>query len=113
MIGQVKFEQAVDLSKIQGRFKTKLSLQRRCAGGDPAAAAGENPEDEQLIEIYERAGELKTLFRFSDDSRQLKGWSDCQSFCGLYPFHLPTGSLQEAIQSLASHSIFEGPAARG
>lgn len=112
VLGQVKFEQADDLSKIQGRFKTKLSLasadvqeviQRRLLAKTP-------DEPEQLIEIYEREQEnFKTLFRFGDDSRQLKGWSDCQSFCGLYPFHpYQLALFQEAIQSLASHSIFEG-----
>ncbi len=112
VLGQVKFEQADDLSKIQGRFKTKLSLasadvqeviQRRLLAKKP-------DEPEQLIEIYEREQEnFKTLFRFGDDSRQLKGWSDCQSFCGLYPFHpYQLALFQEAIQSLASHSIFEG-----
>ncbi len=112
VLGQVKFEQADDLSKIQGRFKTKLSLasadvqeviQRRLLAKKP-------DEPEQLIEIYEREQEnFKTLFRFSDDSRQLKGWSDCQSFCGLYPFHpYQLALFQESIQSLASHSIFEG-----
>jgi len=67
-------------------------------------------EPEQLINIYEQEREnFTTLFRFSDGSIQLKGWGDCQSFCGLYPFHPYQLSLfQQAIQSLATHSIFEG-----
>ncbi|MGB5134301.1 MAG: BREX system P-loop protein BrxC [Prochlorococcaceae cyanobacterium] len=112
ILGQVKFEQADDLSKIQGRFKTKLTLasadvqeviQRRLLAKTP-------DEPEQLISIYEKEKEnFTTLYRFSDGSIQLKGWSDCQSFCGLYPFHPYQLSLfQQAIQSLASHSIFEG-----
>lgn len=112
ILGQVKFEQADDLSKIQGRFKTKLTLasadvqeviQRRLLAKTP-------DEPEQLISIYEQEREnFTTLFRFSDGSIQLKGWSDCQSFCGLYPFHPYQLSLfQQAIQSLATHSIFEG-----
>jgi hypothetical protein len=112
ILGQVKFEQADDLSKIQGRFKTKLTLasadvqeviQRRLLAKDP-------DEPEQLISIYEQEKEnFTTLYRFSDGSIQLKGWSDCQSFCGLYPFHPYQLSLfQQAIQSLATHSIFEG-----
>jgi hypothetical protein len=112
ILGQVKFEQADDLSKIQGRFKTKLTLasadvqeviQRRLLAKTP-------DEPEQLINIYEQEREnFSTLFRFSDGSIQLKGWSDCQSFCGLYPFHPYQLSLfQQAIQSLATHSIFEG-----
>jgi hypothetical protein len=112
ILGQVKFEQVDDLSKIQGRFKTKLTLasadvqeviQRRLLAKNPA-------EPEQLIDIYEQEKDnFTTLFRFSDGSIQLKGWSDCQSFCGLYPFHPYQLSLfQTAIQTLASHSIFEG-----
>jgi hypothetical protein len=112
ILGQVKFEQADDLSKIQGRFKTKLTLasadvqeviQRRLLAKNP-------DEPEQLISIYEQEKEnFTTLYRFSDGSIQLKGWSDCQSFCGLYPFHPYQLSLfQQAIQSLATHSIFEG-----
>lgn len=112
ILGQVKFEQADDLSKIQGRFKTKLTLasadvqeviQRRLLEKAPQ-------EPEQLIEIYEQEKDnFTTLFRFGDSSIQLKGWSDCQSFCGLYPFHPYQLSLfQQAIQSLATHSIFEG-----
>jgi hypothetical protein len=112
IIGQVKFEQADDLSKIQGRFKTKLTLasadvqeviQRRLLAKSP-------DEPEQLINIYEQEKDnFTTLYRFSDGSIQLKGWGDCQSFCGLYPFHPYQLSLfQQAIQCLASHSIFEG-----
>jgi hypothetical protein len=112
ILGQVKFEQADDLSKIQGRFKTKLTLasadvqeviQRRLLAKTP-------DEPEQLINIYEQEKDnFTTLFRFGDGSIQLKGWVDCQSFCGLYPFHPYQLSLfQQAIQSLAAHSIFEG-----
>ncbi|MBD2550293.1 BREX system P-loop protein BrxC [Microcystis elabens FACHB-917] len=112
ILGQVKFEQADDLSKIQGRFKTKLTLasadvqeviQRRLLAKTP-------DEPEQLISIYEQEKDnFTTLYRFSDGSIQLKGWVDCQSFCGLYPFHPYQLSLfQQAIQSLATHSIFEG-----
>jgi hypothetical protein len=112
ILGQVKFEQADDLSKIQGRFKTKLTLasadvqeviQRRLLAKTP-------DEPEQLMAIYEQEKEnFTTLFRFGDGSIQLKGWLDCQGFCGLYPFHPYQLSLfQQAIQSLATHSIFEG-----
>jgi hypothetical protein len=112
ILGQVKFEQADDLSKIQGRFRTKLTLasadvqeviQRRLLAKTP-------DEPEQLISIYEQEKEnFTTLFRFGDGSIQLKGWLDCQGFCGLYPFHPYQLSLfQQAIQSLATHSIFEG-----
>jgi hypothetical protein len=112
ILGQVKFEQVDDLSKIQGRFKTKLTLasadvqeviQRRLLEKAPQEPA-------QLIAIYEQEKDnFTTLYRFGDGSIQLKGWLDCQGFCGLYPFHPYQLSLfQQAIQSLATHSIFEG-----
>jgi len=112
ILGQMKFEQADDLSKIQGRFKTKLTLasadvqeviQRRLLAKDPV-------EPEKLISIYEQEKDnFTTLYRFGDGSIQLKGWADCQGFCGLYPFHPYQLSLfQTAIQTLATHSIFEG-----
>jgi len=112
VLGQVKFEQADDLSRIQGRFKTKMNLasadvqeviQRRLLEKDPQ-------EPEQLIRIYEQDKEnFTTLFRFGEGSIQLKGWSDCQTFCGLYPFHpYQLHLFQIAIQQLAKHSIFEG-----
>ncbi len=112
LLGAVKFEQADSISKIQGRFKTKLSL----ASADVQEVIqhrllAKNPDEpDQLIEIYERELEnFKTLFRFSSDSRQLKGWQNCQSFCGLYPFHpYQLALFQDSMQTLASHSIFEG-----
>ena len=112
LLGAVKFEQADSISKIQGRFKTKLSL----ASADVQEVIqhrllAKNPDEPaQLIEIYERELEnFKTLFRFSSDSRQLKGWQNCQSFCGLYPFHpYQLALFQDSMQTLASHSIFEG-----
>ncbi len=112
VLGQVKVEQADDLSKIQGRFKTKLSL----ASADvkeviQARLLNKNPvEPEQLIKIYETEKDnFLALYRFGDNSIQLKGWQNCQDFCGLYPFHPYQMSLfQQAIQSLAAHSIFEG-----
>ena len=80
ILGQVKFEQADDLSKIQGRFKTKLTLasadvqeviQRRLLAKTP-------DEPEPLIAIYEQEKDnFTTLYRFGDGSIQLKGWLDC------------------------------------
>jgi hypothetical protein len=113
ILGEKKMDQEDgEFSKIQGRFKTKLTLasadvqeviQRRLLAKHP-------DEPEQLISIYEKEKDnFTTLYRFGDGSIQLKGWGDCQSFCGLYPFHPYQLSLfQLAIQSLASHGIFEG-----
>ncbi len=112
ILGEEKVRQADDLSKIQGRFRTKLTLasadvqeviQRRLLEKDPV-------EPQELIAIYgAEKDNLQTLFRFGDNSLQLKGWADCQAFCGLYPFHpYQLNLFQQALQSLAVHSVFGG-----
>ena len=112
ILGEAKAREADDLSKIQGRFRTKITLasadvqeviQRRLLEKEPL-------EPQELITIYEREKDnLQTLFRFGDQSVQLRGWADCQSFCGLYPFHpYQLNLFQQALESLAKHSIFSG-----
>ena len=67
VLGQVKFEEADDLSKIQGRFKTKLSLASAVQEVIQRRLLAKTPEEpEQLIEVYEQEQEnFKTLFRFT------------------------------------------------
>ena len=112
ILGEEKVRQADDLSKIQGRFRTKLTLasadvqeviQRRLLEKNPA-------EPEELMAIYgAEKDNFQTLFRFGDNSLQLKGWADCQAFCGLYPFHpYQLNLFQQALQSLAIHNVFGG-----
>ena len=112
ILGEEKMRQADDLSKIQGRFRTKLTLasadvqeviQRRLLEKKPE-------EPQELISIYgAEKDNFQTLFRFGDNSLQLKGWADCQAFCGLYPFHpYQLNLFQQALQSLAIHNVFGG-----
>lgn len=112
ILGEEKVRQADDLSKIQGRFRTKLTLasadvqeviQRRLLEKEPV-------EPQELISIYElEKDNLQTLFRFGDGAVQLKGWADCQAFCGLYPFHpYQLNLFQQALQTLSVHNVFGG-----
>jgi hypothetical protein len=112
VLGDLKKEQGDDFTKIQGRFKTRPNLtssdvreviQRRLLAKTEA-------EPEALTKIFDREKEnLVTLFRFSDDSVQYKGWRGSDEFCELYPFHPYQFDLfQRAIEQLSRHDAFTG-----
>ncbi len=112
VLGELKKEQGDDFTKIQGRFKTRPNLtsadvreviQRRLLAKTDA-------EPEALTAIFDREKEnLVTLFRFSDDSVQYKGWRGSDEFCDLYPFHPYQFDLfQRAIEQLSKHDAFTG-----
>jgi hypothetical protein len=112
VLGDLKKDQGDDFTKIQGRFKTRPNLtsadvqeviQRRLL-------AKKEPEPEALTTIFDREKEnLVTLFRFSDESIQYKGWRGSDEFCDLYPFHPYQFFLfQRAIEQLSRHDAFTG-----
>ncbi|MEX1117028.1 MAG: BREX system P-loop protein BrxC [Akkermansiaceae bacterium] len=112
VLGDLKKEQGDDFTKIQGRFKTRPNLtsadvreviQRRLL-------AKMESEPEALTKIFDEEKEnLQTLFRFSDDSVQYKGWRGSDEFCDLYPFHPYQFDLfQRAIEQLSKHDAFTG-----
>ena len=112
VLGDLRKEQGDDFTKIQGRFKTRPNLtsadvreviQRRLLAKTEA-------EPEPLTAIFDREKEnLVTLFRFSDDSVQYKGWRGSDEFCDLYPFHPYQFDLfQRAIEQLSKHDAFTG-----
>lgn len=112
VLGELKKEQGDDFTKIQGRFKTRPNLtsadvreviQRRLLAKTEA-------EPEALTKIFDEEKEnLQTLFRFSDDSVQYKGWRGSDEFCDLYPFHPYQFDLfQRAIEQLSKHDAFTG-----
>lgn len=112
ILGELEGSTGVDFTKIQGRFKTRLNLtstdvkeviQRRLL-----AKVEEEPD--ALTSIYDEEKEnLETLFRFSDDSVQYKGWRGSDEFCSLYPFHPYQFDLfQRAIEQLSKHDAFTG-----
>jgi len=112
VLGEMKGSGSTDFSKIQGRFKTHLTLssadvreviQRRLLAKHEA-------EPLVLTDIYDREKDnLQTLFRFSDESRYNKGWRGSDEFCNLYPFVPYQFDLfQAAVQQLSSHDAFTG-----
>jgi hypothetical protein len=112
VLGAFKGMAAQDITKIMGRFKTQLTL----ASADVREViqkrllAKREEEPEVLTNIYDREkANLETLFRFGDNSINLKGWRGSDEFCGLYPFHPYQFDLfQSAIQELSKHGVFTG-----
>ncbi len=112
VLGDFRNLQAQDISKIQGRFKTRITL----ASADVREViqkrllAKKEAEPEQLTLIWDREKDnLQTLFRFGDQSRSYTGWRGSDEFCGLYPFHPYQFELfQEAISQLSKHGAFTG-----
>lgn len=112
VLGAFKGMEAQDISKIQGRFKTQLTL----ASADVREViqkrllAKKEPEPEILTDIYDKERDnLQTLYRFGDKSIQFNGWRGSDEFCGLYPFHPYQFDLfQKAITQLSQHSVFTG-----
>ena len=112
VLGDFKGMEAQDLTKIMGRFKTRLTL----ASADVREViqkrllAKKEAEPEVLTDIYDAEKDnLQTLFRFGDNSINLPGWRGSDEFCGFYPFHTYQFDLfQLAIQQLSKHGVFTG-----
>ncbi|MBK7781823.1 MAG: BREX system P-loop protein BrxC [Ardenticatenia bacterium] len=112
VLGTFRGLEAQDITKIQGRFKTKITL----ASADVREViqkrllAKKEDEPEVLTAIYDgEKNNLQTLFRFGDNSINFQGWRGSDEFCGLYPFHTYAFDLfQLAIKQLSGHDIFTG-----
>ena len=112
VLGAFKGMEAQDLTKIIQRFKTQLTL----ASADVKEViqkrllAKTEPEPDALTTIYDREKDnLQTLYRFGDNSINLRGWRGSDEFCDFYPFHTYQFDLfQLAIQQLSKHGVFTG-----
>jgi hypothetical protein len=112
VLGDFRGMTAQDISKIQGRFKTPITL----ASADVREViqnrllAKKSDEPEPLTTIWDREKEnLQTLYRFGDGSRAFNSWRGSDEFCALYPFHPYQFDLfQEAITHLSRHGAFTG-----
>jgi hypothetical protein len=112
VLGGFRGMSAQDISKIQGRFKTRITL----ASADVREViqkrllAKKEDEPQVLTAIWDREKEnFQTLFRFGDQSRAFNGWRGSDEFCAFYPFHPYQFDLfQEAITQLSKHSAFTG-----
>ncbi|MEO8350694.1 MAG: BREX system P-loop protein BrxC [Chthoniobacteraceae bacterium] len=112
VLGGLWKEEGQDFTKIEARFKTRLTLtsadvreviQKRLLAKTEA-------EPEALTNIYDTEEEnLRTLYRFGAGSVEYKGWRGSDEFCGFYPFHLYQFDLfQRAIERLSQHDAFTG-----
>lgn len=112
IVGDMTKQQAMDFSKIQARFATRMPLtsanvaeviQKRLL---KKKAEAEEPVG-KLFDAYQN--DMRTLFSFSDNSVQLKGYRDREHFIASYPFHPYQYELfQLAIKELSDHNAFEG-----
>lgn len=112
VLGTFRGMAAQDITKIMGRFKTQLTL----ASADVQEViqkrllAKKEEEPEVLTDIYDKEKDnLQTLFRFGENSINLRGWRGSDEFCRFYPFHTYQFDLfQRAIQQLSKHGAFTG-----
>jgi len=112
VLGSFKGTAGQDITKIQGRFETRLTL----ASADVREViqkrllAKKEAEPESLASLYDQEKDnLATLFRFGDGSVNLNSWTSSAQFCDYYPFpNYQFELFQLAIRQLSDHDAFEG-----
>lgn len=112
VIGEMTQRQESDFSKIQARFAIRIPLN----SADVAEVIQRRllEKTEAGITIlsdlhHQQAGNLKTLFDFSDGSIRLENFRDRDHFINSYPFVPYQYTLfQMAILNLSQHNAFEG-----
>ena len=112
VLGELKKDEGDDFTKIQGRFKTRLTLTSADVREviQKRLLAKREAEPAVLTRIYDAEKEnLRTLFRFGEGSVEYKGWRGSDEFCAYYPFHPYQFDLfQRAIEQLSRHEAFTG-----
>jgi len=112
IVGDMTKRQSLDYSKIMARFSTRMPLtsanvseviQKRLLKKKEEATEPVG----KLFDAYQN--DMRTLFSFSDNSIQLKGYRDREHFIASYPF-LPYqyDLFQLTIKELSDHNAFEG-----
>lgn len=89
VIGEVRAARANDFSKIQGRFKTRLSLSSANVDEVIQTRLLEKPDAvaDQLKAIYrDKADILKNQLSFTNLGRTFKAFTDEDHFAAVYPF---------------------------
>jgi energy-coupling factor transporter ATP-binding protein EcfA2 len=112
VIGDMTQKQENDFSKIQARFANRIPLN----SADVAEVIQERLLKKKADGIatlsdlhHQQAGNLKTLFDFTDGSIRLENFRDRDHFVKSYPFVPYQYTLfQMAIQNLSQHNAFEG-----
>lgn len=112
VLGELEGAEAQDFTKIEARFKTRLTLTSADVREviQKRLLAKHEDEPEVLTRIYDAEKEnLQTLFRFGDGSMEYKNWRGSDQFCAFYPFHTYQFDLfQRAIEQLSRHDAFTG-----
>jgi hypothetical protein len=109
VLGEVRAAKANDSSKIQGRFKTRLSLssanvdeviQRRLLSKTNAARSA-------LADIYrDKADILKNQLSFSNVGMTFEPYADELDFAGVYPFApYQFQLLQKVFEAIRRHGV--------
>lgn len=117
IIGEVRASKANDFSKIQGRFKTRLSLssgnvdeviQKRLLAKTEAARAA-------LAALYAGSADiLKNQLSFSHVGMTFKPYADAQDFANVYPFAPYQFQLvQKVFEAIRRHGVTGLHLARG
>ena len=117
IIGEVRASRANDFSKIQGRFKTRLSLssgnvdeviQKRLLSKTDAARA-------ELTGLYGGSADiLKNQLSFSNVGMTFKPYADAQDFANVYPFAPYQFQLvQKVFEAIRRHGVTGLHLARG
>lgn len=112
VLGELEGASAQDFTKIEARFRSRLTLTSADVREviQKRLLAKHEDEPEVLTSIYDAEKEnLQTLFRFGDGSKEYKSWRGSDQFCAYYPFHTYQFDLfQRAIEQLSRHDAFTG-----
>ncbi|MEI6550275.1 MAG: BREX system P-loop protein BrxC [Betaproteobacteria bacterium] len=114
VLGDMTRQQSNDFSKIQARFANRLKLTSTdVAEVIQKRLLTKNTDGEQLLKtIYDQQNNnFKTLFDFSDDTKNLGNFKTLSHFTYCYPFvpyQFPL--FQVAIRGISMHNGFEGKA---
>ena len=117
VLGEIRASQANDFSKIQGRFRTRLSLSS--ANVDEVIQhrllAKTEPAFEKLIHVYgEKADILRNQLSFKDSGMTFKAYADASSFANVYPFAPYQFQLvQKIFEAIRRHGVTGLHLARG
>ncbi len=109
-----KVHTSTDFSKIQDRFKTRLSLTSQNVSEVIQKRLLAKKQDTSIAEplqhLYEsEKANFRTLFEFRDGSKTYKTYPSSEDFCFSYPFvHYQYDLFQEAINGLSTHNAFTG-----
>ena len=112
LIGDESRVQSDDFSKIQGRFKVRMPLTSSSVDEviEKRLLQKNDAGNVALTSVYGREKEnIRTLFSFSNNGIQFRGYQDKEDFVKKYPF-LPYqfDLFQQCIKSLSRHNVFQG-----